>query len=77
MSYAYDHRTRWIASWDDVDEIERSSHFHQKNMFTVFFNGTAEYKIMILPKGQKVNSAYFIEPVLGPLAEICYSQGDT
>jgi hypothetical protein len=22
MSYADGHRTRWVASWDDVDEIE-------------------------------------------------------
>jgi hypothetical protein len=57
MFYAYDHRTRWVASWDDVDEIERPSHFHQKTMFTIFFNGTGEYKIAILPEGQKVNSA--------------------
>jgi hypothetical protein len=75
MVYAYDHRTRWVASWDDVDEIERPSHFHQKTMFTVFLNGTWEYKITIPPDGQKVNSAYFIESVLRPLAEICYPQG--
>jgi hypothetical protein len=55
--YAYDHRTRWVASWDDVDGIERPSHFHQKTIFTLFFNGTGEYKIAILPEGQKVNSA--------------------
>jgi hypothetical protein len=73
--YAYDHRTRWIASWDDVDEIERPSHFHQKTMLTVFFNGTGEYKIAILLEGQKMNSAYFIESVLRPLAKICYPQG--
>jgi hypothetical protein len=75
MFYAYNHRTRWAASWDDVDEIERPSHLHQKTMFTVFFNGTGEYKIMITPDGQKVNSAYFIESLLRPLAEICYPQG--
>jgi hypothetical protein len=74
MFYAYDHRMRWAASWDDIDEIERSSHFHQKTMFTVFFNGTGECKIATLPGGQKMNSAYFIESVLRPLAEICYPQ---
>jgi hypothetical protein len=36
------HRTRWVASRDDMDEIERLSHFHQKTMFTIFFNGTGE-----------------------------------
>jgi hypothetical protein len=44
-------------------------------MFTVFFNGTGEYEIAILPEGQKVNSAHCIESVLRPLAEICYPQG--
>jgi hypothetical protein len=44
-------------------------------MFTAFFNGTRECKIAILPKGQKMNSAYFIESVLRPLAEICDPQG--
>jgi hypothetical protein len=73
--YAYDHRTRWVASWDDVDETERPSHFHQETMFMVFINTTGEYKIAILPEGQKVNSAYFMESLLHPLAEICYSQG--
>jgi hypothetical protein len=75
MFYAYDHRLRRVASWDDVDEIERLSHFHQKAMFTVFFNGTWEYKIVILPEGQKVSGACFIESVLRPLAEMCHPQG--
>jgi hypothetical protein len=44
-------------------------------MFTVFFNGPGEYKIVIPPDRQKVNSAYFIESVLRPLAEICYPEG--
>jgi hypothetical protein len=44
-------------------------------MFTIFFNGTGEYKIVIPPDGQKVNIAYFIGFVLCPLAEICCPQG--
>jgi hypothetical protein len=44
-------------------------------MFTVFFNGTGEYKIVILPDGQKVNNTCFIESVLRALAEICYPHG--
>jgi hypothetical protein len=75
MFHAYDHRTRWVTSWADVDEIERPSHFDQKTMLSVFFNGTGEYKIATLPEGQKVNSAYFIESALRPLAEICDPQG--
>jgi histone-lysine N-methyltransferase SETMAR len=75
MFYAYDHPTGWVASWDDVDEMDRPSHFHWRTMFTVFFNDTGEYKIAILPEGQKVNSAYSSEFVLRPLAEICHPQG--
>jgi hypothetical protein len=75
MFCVYDHRTRLVASWDDIDESERPSHLHQKTMFTVSFNGTGEYKIAILPEGQKVNSTYFIESVQRPLAEICHPQG--
>jgi hypothetical protein len=45
MFYAYDHRTRWVVSWDDVDEIEPPSHFHQETMFTVFFNGTGNKRL--------------------------------
>jgi hypothetical protein len=56
----------------NIDEIERPSHFHQETIFPLFFNGTGEYKIAILPEGQKVNGAYFIESVLRPLAEFCY-----
>jgi hypothetical protein len=73
--YAYDHRTMWVSFWDDVDEIERSSHFQQKTMLTIFFDRTREYKIVILPAGQKVHRTYFMECVLGPLTEVCYSQG--
>jgi hypothetical protein len=78
MFHAHGHRTTLIASWYDADEIEQPSHVHQKTMFTVSFNGTAECKIRIIPEEQKANSAYFIESVLRSLAEICYpGQGDT
>jgi hypothetical protein len=52
MFSADDHRTRQVASWDNVDEIEQPSHFHQKTMFTIFFNGR-EYTIGILSEVQK------------------------
>jgi hypothetical protein len=60
----------WVASWDDVDEIERPSHFQQKTMLTIFFNRTGECKMEILPPGQTMNSTYFLECVLGPLMEV-------
>jgi hypothetical protein len=53
MFYADGHRTRWVSSWDDVDEIERPSYFHQKTMFTIFFNGTGEYKIAFFQRDKR------------------------
>jgi hypothetical protein len=75
MFYAHNDWTVWVPSWDDVDQIERSSHFQQKTMLTIFFNGTGEYKIAMLPAGQKMNNKYFMECVLGPLTEVCYPDG--
>jgi hypothetical protein len=75
MLYVYDHWTKWVPSWDDVDEIQRPSHFQQKMMSTVLFNRTREYKIAMLPAGQKMYSRYFMECVLGPLTEVCYPKG--
>jgi hypothetical protein len=39
MLYTYDHRTMWIVSWDDVDEIERQLDCQEKTMFTIVLNG--------------------------------------
>jgi hypothetical protein len=35
MFYAYDHRTMWVVSWDDVVKSERPSHFQEKTIFTI------------------------------------------
>jgi hypothetical protein len=75
MFYAYNHWTMWVLFWDGVDEIERLSHFQQKTMLAIFFNRTGEYKIAILAAGQKMNSRYFMECVLGPLTEVWYPDG--
>jgi hypothetical protein len=60
---------------DDVDEIDRPSYFHQKTIFTILFNGTREYKIAILPEGQKMNNPNFRECVLHPVTDFCDPQG--
>jgi hypothetical protein len=44
-------------------------------MFTIFLNGTRNYKISILLEGQKMNSTYFTECALSPLTKICCPQG--
>jgi hypothetical protein len=50
----------WVAFWDDVDEIERLSHFQQKAMLTIFFKGTGEYKAAMVPANQRMNRTYFM-----------------
>jgi hypothetical protein len=54
MFSAHDHRIMWVTSWDDVEEIGRSSYFQQKTMVTIFFNATSESTIAILPQGHKI-----------------------
>jgi hypothetical protein len=53
------------AIWDEVDEIRRPSHFQQKTMITIFCNGTRECKVSILSAGQKMNTRYLMECMLG------------
>jgi hypothetical protein len=65
----------WAASGDDVDEIERPSSFHEKTMLVIFFNGTGEHTSVILQQGQRMNSAFFIECVIRPLAGFCSPEG--
>jgi hypothetical protein len=52
MFYADNHRTTWVASWEDIDELERPLHSQQKTILTILFNGTGEYNIAILPARQ-------------------------
>jgi hypothetical protein len=52
-----------VAYWDDIDEVEGPSDFQEKTMVTIFVNGTGDYKIVILPKGQKMNSMFFVQGV--------------
>jgi hypothetical protein len=75
LFYAYHHKTICAASWGDVEEIERRSHFHEKTMFVIFFNGIADYKTVVLPQGQRMNSTFFIESVIRPLAGFCSPEG--
>jgi hypothetical protein len=40
MFYECDHEKIWAASWEKVDELERTTHYHRKTIVTAFFNGT-------------------------------------
>jgi hypothetical protein len=75
LFYAYRRETAWAASWDDVDEIERPSHFHKKTMFVIFFNGIGDYTSVILPQGQRMNRTFFSECVIRSLAGLCSPEG--
>jgi hypothetical protein len=75
LFYAHNHRTMCVPPRDDVDEIERPSHFQQKTMRTICFNGTRAHKIPIPPAGQKMNSRCFMECVLLLLREVCSPEG--
>jgi hypothetical protein len=44
-------------------------------MITIFFNGTGECRLAILPQGHKMNSIYFIGCVVRPLVEMCSPDG--
>jgi hypothetical protein len=44
-------------------------------MATLFFNGTGECKIAILPQGHKMNSTHLIGCVLRPVVEMCSPDG--
>jgi hypothetical protein len=53
MFCADDHRSRWVPSWEDIDEVDRSSHFHQKMMFAIFSNRTGYTKLRLSSRGIK------------------------
>jgi hypothetical protein len=40
MFHEYDHETMEAASWEEVDKLERPTHYDRKAMVTAFFNGT-------------------------------------
>jgi hypothetical protein len=63
----------WVASWNNVDEIERLSHFQQKAMLIIVFNGTAEDKAAMVSASQRINRTPFMEYVLGLLTGLLSS----
>jgi histone-lysine N-methyltransferase SETMAR len=73
--YAYNERTMWCADWEEPDETERPSHYHRKTMVTVFFNGTGDSVIDILPEGEKMNAVYFAANIIKDIREACYPHG--
>jgi hypothetical protein len=69
------HRTLWAASWEEVDELERPTHYHWKRMVTVFCNGTREYSMNILPRSRSMDISSFAGEYSGGLEDICDAEG--
>jgi hypothetical protein len=72
LFYSYHRKAMWVRSWSDVDDTERSSHFRNIIMITVFFNGTGESRVDLLPEGKKMDHTYFTQRIIDPLEELCY-----
>jgi histone-lysine N-methyltransferase SETMAR len=44
-------------------------------MLSVFFNGTGQFLIDILPEGMKMDTDYFADNNIDKMARLCYPQG--
>jgi hypothetical protein len=75
MFYAYHHKTQWVASWEEIEEVQRPTHHQKRRVFTVFFNGTGQCFTDYLPEDVKMNSTYYCRQVITPLYEACERDG--
>jgi hypothetical protein len=75
MFYECHRETTWEALWEDVDELERPTHYHRKTMATAFFNGTGEYFLNISPRNWSPDTKNFAEGIVGGLEDICHPKG--
>jgi histone-lysine N-methyltransferase SETMAR len=75
LLYSYHERTRWVALWEDIPVVERPSQYHQKAMLCVFFNGTGQFLMDILPEGMKMDTDYFADNIIDKVARLCYAEG--
>jgi histone-lysine N-methyltransferase SETMAR len=75
LFYHYDQQRMWVASWEDVEEIERPSNHQKKTMLTVFFNGSGQFMMNLLPAREKMNSKYFEKEIIQTLGASCYPNG--
>jgi hypothetical protein len=75
MLYTYKQRWFWIAPWEELCEVERPTHHEKKRMISVFFNGTGQYFTDWLPEGRTMDSPYYVDQVLMPIADSCHPRG--
>jgi hypothetical protein len=67
MFYGYHHETVWAASWEEVDELERPTHYHRKRMVTVFFNGRGQSFLNILLQSRSMDTRCSAGEIIGEL----------
>ena len=69
FSFSYEHKGAWLNDDDERPEFNGSKIQIQKIMVTVIWGVHCIFLIDFLPENTSFNSSYFIECVLGPLAQ--------
>jgi hypothetical protein len=69
VSYATASRTMWVTSRAEIDQVVWPSRHSPKRVITVFFNGTGQYMLNILPE------CILEEGVIGGMETSCYPGG--
>jgi hypothetical protein len=64
MFCEHHHETTWAASREDVDELERPTHYYMKSIVTALFNGTEEYFLNISPRHWAMDAKCFAEKIV-------------
>jgi hypothetical protein len=77
MLYEHHHETMWVASWEEVDELERPTHYRRKTMITLFFNGTGESFLNMLLQNRSVDTITLLERLLADWKTCVIPQGET
>jgi hypothetical protein len=75
LLYSDHERTRSVAWSDNAPIVERPSHSHMQTMFSVFFNGTGQFLIDILPECMEMDTDYFAENIINQMVRLSYIQG--
>jgi histone-lysine N-methyltransferase SETMAR len=74
MLYAYPYETQWILDGETPEGIACPTQFQRKIMLTVFFNGTCDFAMDLMPEGRTMNSTYFCETILPKVASVAFQK---
>jgi histone-lysine N-methyltransferase SETMAR len=64
----------WAVSREEVDELERPTHYHRKTMVTAFCSGKGKYFPNFLLRSPSINTSDFAGEVIGGLEDVCYPE---